>query len=354
MDTLSMVKVLVVEDSLTTRRFLVDLIETIPGMMVCGEAHDGAEAIRMTKELRPHVISMDIQMPQIDGLEATREIMMTCPTPIVVVSGLGQKQVDFAMLAMEAGAVAAVETPTATPQDEPKRREFLRMLRLMAGVTVVRRYPERLATPVAPENRPKAVAPLASRQPQIVLIGASAGGPGAIARILEHLPADFPLPVVIVQHLGADFVTGFATWLERRCRLPVRLAVEDEIPMGGGVFVAPGGKHLTINQEGRFVLHSEKGSHRHQPSINLLFQSAAGAYGARAVGILLSGMGDDGAEGMAMLFEKGARTIVQDEATSVVFGIPAAAIERNAAEYVLPVNQIASALLALLDYRPIS
>jgi two-component system chemotaxis response regulator CheB len=351
MDTLSMVKVLVVEDSITTRRFLCDLVETMPGMMVCGEAHNGIEAVRLARELRPHVISMDIQMPEMDGLEATREIMTSHPTPIVVVSGLGQKQIDFAMLAMEAGALAAVETPTAAPQDEAKRHEFLRMLRLMAGVSVVRRSPLHMATPV-PELV-KATSN-AGKSPQIVVVGASAGGPGAIARILEHLPERFPLPIIIVQHLGPDFVPGFATWLSRRSPLPVRLAVEGGLPLKGEVTIAPGGKHLTIGADGRFVLHSEKGDYRHQPSINKLFESVAEVYGGRAIAILLSGMGDDGADGMAVLATKGAHTLAQDEATSVVFGIPAAAIAREAVQYVLPVQDIAAALLNLVDYRPVS
>lgn len=351
--TLPMRKVLVVEDSPTTRRFLVNLIESSPGLMVCGEAHNGLEALRMTQTLRPDVISMDIQMPKIDGLEATRDIMSQCPTPIVIVSGLGQRQVDFVMLAMEAGAVAAVETPSAAPHDEQKRLEFLRMLRLMSAVSVVRRKREK--TTLLPEyHYIETHTPIADKSPQIVVIGASAGGPGAIAQILQHLPREFPLPVVIVQHLGADFVTGFANWLARRCALPVKLARAGDLPLRGEVAIAPGAQHLSIGRDGRFVLHSEKGIHRHQPSINWLFESVAAFYGARTIAILLSGMGDDGADALALLFKKGARTIVQNEETSVVFGIPAAAIERQAAEYVLPIHQIAGAILDLVAYRPIS
>ncbi len=343
-ETLLLVKVLVVEDSITTRKFLVNLINSMPGMMVCGEAYNGVEALRLTEQIRPNVISMDIQLPRMDGLEATRQIMAFVPTPIVVVSsGVGQKEVDVAMQAMEAGALAAIETPTAKPQDEAKRMEFLRLLRLMSGVRVIRRNtsPFTLTEPVT-------VSPNHRTQPEIVIIGASAGGPGALAKILSELPTDYPLPIILVQHLAAEFISGFAAWLDTRSALPVRLALEGRRPTPGEVWVAPGDYHITLNANRRIMLHSEKAGYRHQPSIDVLLESVASVYGPRAIGILLTGMGKDGAQGMTFLRTNGGCTIAQDEHTSVVFGMPRAAIDQDGVEYVLPLHQIASVLTELV------
>lgn len=341
-----MAQVLIVEDSVTSRRFLANLVNNAPGMVVVGEASDGIEAIQMTKDTAPDVISMDLRMPRMDGLEAIRQIMQQHPTPIVAVSSiLGQTEIDMAMLAMEAGAVAALEKPTAAPEDETRRREFLRMLHLMASVKVIRRYRENSSAPV-PDHF-SALIKARTTQPEIVVVGASAGGPGALAVILEQISIDFPLPILIVQHLSADFVPGLVDWLDRRCPLPIRLAEEGEFPRAGQVLFAPGGKHMTVNGEGRIVLRSDKGDYRHQPSVDMLFSGVAQVYGSRAIGVLLTGMGDDGAQGMAQLRAAGARTLAQNEETSVVFGMPAAAIALDAVEYVLPVEQIAAALYDL-------
>ncbi len=348
METQALVKVLIVEDSITTRRFLVNLINETHDLMVCGEASNGVEAIKMVEQVKPHVISMDIQMPRMDGIEATKEIMATKPIPIVVVSaGLGQKEVDFAMLAIEAGALAALEKPTASPQDAEKREEFLRLLRLMARVHVIRRNPN-LSPSV---SLPAPIKVNAKTHPEIVVIGASAGGPGALAQTLGHLPKDFPLPILVVQHLSADFVTGFADWLSRRCQLDVRIPIQGDLPTAGTIWIAPGGKHMSLSADGRVMLHSEKGIYRHQPSIDILFENVSKVFGAQAIGILLTGMGDDGAAGLLTLYKQGARTIAQDEETCVIFGMPAAAIERKAVEYVLPIQQISTALLDLVGYH---
>ncbi len=343
MQTQSLVHVLVAEDSITTRRYLVELINNMPGLMVCGQANNGLEAVRLTKELHPDVISMDIRMPRMDGLEATKQIMASTPTPIVAVSSsVAQREVDTAMQAIEAGALIALEKPSAAPYDTAKQREYLRMLHLMASVSVVRRQQGPIEIPPVPDKF------VAEEIIDVVVIGASAGGPAAIVQILNRLPADFPLPILVVQHLGVDFVPGFANWLSSRCRLKVQVALEGRVPTPGEVWVAPGGKHMTLNNDGQIVLHSDKGAHRHQPSIDVLFESVAQLYGPRAIGVLLTGMGNDGARGMTMLRAQGARTIAQDEETCVVFGMPAAAIQQQAVEYVLPLQQIADVLLDLV------
>lgn len=339
--TESMVKVLVVEDSITTRRFLVKLINDMPGLMVCGEAYDGQDAIRLAEELLPDVISMDIHMPRMDGVEATRQIMIHTPTPIVVASnGVGQREVDVSMQALAAGAVAVIEKPTAAPHAEAKRMEYVRLLRYMARVKVIRRYAS-LPLPSIPLTLQTTL------RPQAVVIGASAGGPAALAQILTNLPNDFPVPIIIVQHLAADFVAGFVQWLDSHSPMIVRVAVDGERPLAGHVLVAPGDFHTVIRSDGTLGLIAEKGDYRHQPAVDVLFDSAAQVYGKQVIAVLLTGMGTDGAAGMVGLRTLGAHTIVQDEATSVVYGMPAAAIERHAAEFVLPDVKIAQALLEL-------
>jgi two-component system chemotaxis response regulator CheB len=250
-------------------------------------------------------------------------------------------------LAIEAGALAAVEKPSASPQDEAKRDEFLQLLRLMARVRVIRRNPN-LSPPV---SLPSPIRANLLSSPELIVIGASAGGPGALVQILGKLPENFPIPILVVQHLSADFVPGFADWLSRRCKMRVRIPIQGDLPTAGEIWIAPGGKHMSLSIDGRVMLHSDKGNHRHQPSIDILFEGVSKVFGKRAIGILLTGMGDDGAEGLEMLYRQGARTIAQDEATSVVFGMPAAAIERQAAEYVLPIHQIGTALLDLVGYH---
>lgn len=345
MQTEAMVQVLVVEDSMTTRRFLVDLINQTPGLMVCGEAYDGVEAVRLTAELFPNVISMDIQMPRMNGVEATQRIMQKFPTPIVVAAnGVGQQEVDVAMQALAAGAVAAIPKPSAAPQASKQRTEYVRMLRYMSKVSVVRRRIELDDLSLAQ------LAPSPPPQVELVVIGASTGGPGALARVLSSLPADFPVPILVVQHLEAPFVPGFVDWLDRNCDITVRLAEAGAIPVAGEVWVAPGNTHMALQPNGQIVLHSERGEYRHQPAVDVLFDSAVSVCGQYTVGVLLSGMGDDGARGLEQLYNAGAHTIVQDEPTSVVFGMPGAAIDRNAVTSVLPDTHIGPALRKLCGY----
>ncbi len=358
-------RVVIVDDSPTQRLAMTRLIGAAGDMIVVGEASDGIEAFTMVERLRPDVISMDVKMPRLDGLGATRRIMDACPTPIVVVSSVAKSA--LAMDLLNAGALAAVEKPPA-PGDlgyQERCDEIVKMLRLMAGVRVIRHWnPEnpprgtaQLILPTSPgvlsSDSPEAVAPSpvifhAANVPAIVGIGASAGGPGALAAVLGGLPADFPLPIVIVQHLSAEFVPGLAEWLDRACAITVCLAVDGETPQPGVAYMAPGNAHLRLSADKRLMLdYNEDGAYRHRPAVDALFESLAAAYGARSIGVVLTGMGDDGAAGLQKVRLGGARTIAQNAETCVVFGMPAAAIERGAAEYVLPLTAIGRALLIL-------
>jgi len=357
----SVIRVLVVEDSLSQRHRLVSMIRESAGMVVVGEATDGVEALEMVEKLRPDVVSMDLRMPRLNGVDATREIMGQFPTPIVIVSTASSDS-DITMQAMQAGALAAIEKPPAVDHDDFARRrdELVSMLRLMAGVRVIRHWP--VAVPSGNLRSGEQVlgglrgtGSLSSQiirsndaaLPEIVVVAASAGGPSALVEVLGSLPASFNLPIVIVQHLTSDFMPGLADWLNRSCALPVRLARRGEFPRPGTILIAPGGTHLGISADHRIVLDSNPNGYRHQPAADVLLESTAAEYGPHAIGVVLTGMGDDGALGLRAMRSAGARTIAQNRDTCIVFGMPAAAIALEAAEFVLPLDKIGSAIMTL-------
>jgi two-component system chemotaxis response regulator CheB len=361
---LSIIRVLVVEDSLSQRHRLVSLIREAAEMVVVGQAFDGLQALEMVEKLHPDVISMDLRMPRLNGVEATRLIMDQFPTPIVVVSSASSDS-EITMQAMQAGALAAIEKPPADdhPDFTRRRDELVSMLRLMSEVRVIRHW-----TPSIPVSSFKlhgrgtaiglgGTGPLSTpvircndaAPAEIVVIGTSAGGPSALVEVLSRLPATFNLPIVIVQHLTAEFMPGLADWLNRSCPLPVRLARRGELPTPGTVLLAPGGAHLAISRDRRIVLDSSANGHRHQPAVDVLLESVAAEYGPNAVGVILTGMGDDGAVGLRAMRNAGARTIVQNEETCIVFGMPAASIALGAAEFVLPLDKIGSTIITLSD-----
>lgn len=341
------IRVLVVEDSATQRHYLTTLINETPGLRVVGAARDGEEAVTLVQELSPDVVSMDIQMPHLNGLEATRRIMSRCPTPVVVVSSLVEREIDIAFQAIEAGALAVVEKPPARTDATfaEKQHRLMTMLQAMAQVRVVRHWERPSADgkpPITGKLRPK---------PEVIAIGASAGGPSALGTVLNGLPGDLPVPIVVVQHMPDEFIAGFARWLDNLTPLHVVVAADGMTLEPGVVHLAPGTAHVTlVKRNGKLVIRlvEERGEYRHQPSVDVLFESIASVCGDSSLGIILTGMGDDGAAGLLAMRQAGARTYVQDEATSTVFGMPAAAIERGAAERVLPLAQFSTAVLNLM------
>lgn len=328
-------RVLVVEDSSTQRGLLVAILEAEHDMEVVGFAATGGEAVRLATALKPDIITMDLRLPDIDGLEATRRIMENAPTRIIVVTAHALKSDSQAVsAARDAGALALVEKPGLARGSQGQIDELLRTLRGMARIRVVRRRA------VRPPDRP---ARHSGESPEVVVVGASTGGPAALQAILGALPATFPLPILIVQHIAAGFTEGMIEWLRPLCALPVQLATSGTPVPSHGVFVAPNGLHLVVRNR-VMTLIDEPPVRGHRPSATLLFRSVAEEYGSRAVGVLLTGMGDDGASGLKDLKRLGARTIAQDEASSVVFGMPGAAIGMGAVDYVLPPADIARVL----------
>ena len=362
------VRVVVAEDSLTVRRYLCDVLARDPGIEVVGEAADGKGAIALCLEKRPDVVTMDMMMPVMTGLGATEYIMAHCPTPILVVSSSTNRGELFKTYeALAAGAVDVLEKPPGDEGNERWEQELLSTVKLVSRIPVVTHPRARLGTigvrraappPVAvpPAIRPSARAlpsPAARVSPaqgpfQLAVIGASTGGPVAILDVLRALPASFPLPIVFVLHIGEAFGGAFAEWLDGQTALRVSLARDGErvSDKGGQVVMAPPGRHLAI-RGGHLILTGEPARHSCRPAVDILFETAALEYGAATIGVLLTGMGRDGAAGLLAIRQAGGMTVAQDEASSVVYGMPREAVLLGAAVQELPIGQIGPVLLQL-------
>lgn len=347
-----MIRVLVAEDSAVTREYFVYLLGQDPALQVVGLARDGLEAVVEAERLRPDVILMDIYMPRMDGYEATHQIMARVPTPIVMVSASFRKEeVAMTMEALRAGALMVVEKPSGLddPRQEETARRLVETVKLMAEVRVVRRWPK--SKEQGPSPDPRSPSPSFHHPPRkirLIAIGASTGGPQVVAEIFRELPQNLAAPVLMVQHMAPGFTPGFAEWLEKVTSLQVKLAEAGVAVRPGAVFLAPEALQMGITADGRIRLTRDPGEDGFRPSATYLFDSAALAYGKSALGILLTGMGRDGASGLRRLRDAGGVTIAQDEESSIVFGMPGAAIQLGAAVYVLPSERIAGAIRGLV------
>ncbi|MER2267636.1 chemotaxis-specific protein-glutamate methyltransferase CheB [Methylobacterium oxalidis] len=346
------IRVMLVEDSLVVRQLLAHIVGRDPRLTLVAAVASAEEALEQIAAVRPDVISMDIRLPGIDGLEATRRIMAEHPTPIVVVAdAVEDSSLRISMNALRAGALSVVEKPVATTHSgyDAVAGEICTQLRIMAQVPVIRRRPigsewagrraaARSTSEAAPEIGP-------SDRPTVIAIAASTGGPPALARVIGALPEGFPLPVLVVQHMGAAFMEGFAAWLNGVVPLPVALAVDGERAEGGRVYVAPGDRHLEIGAGGilRILDSAPVGGQR--PAATVLFRSVARQAGRAGIGVLLTGMGEDGALGLLDMQRSGAQTIAEHESTAVVYGMPAAAVRLSAARSVLPLDRVAGEIL---------
>ena len=348
-----MIKVLVVDDSPVVREFLVHILSSDPVITVIGTADDGEEALDIVRRQRPDVITMDIHMPKMNGLDATRLIMETDPTPIVIVSGTEDpSEVATTFNAMDAGALAVLRRPAGIghPDHEAMAQDMIQTVKLMSEVKVIRRWPRK--RPAAPTPRTGNVG-LAreSARIRIVALGASTGGPPALETILAALSKDFPVPILIVQHMAPGFIKGFARWLATSTGLPVHVATHGESLLPGHVYVAPDDHQMKVEREGKIVLTKNDPEHGLRPSISYLFRAVAAVYGPDAVVGLLTGMGRDGASELRLLKEHGAVTFAQDKDSSVVHGMPGEAIKLDAAMLVLPLEKIAAVLTNLVNHR---
>jgi len=339
-----MIRVLIVEDSATVRTLLTALLQSDPALQVVGSAANGEEAVRQALALKPDIITMDIHMPVMDGIEATRRIMTECPTPIVVLTAVAaapDSHVTFD--AIQAGALEVLQKPVGISHADFEiiRDRLVQTVKLMAEVKVVRRHSRKVTATMLPPLVPSSNGP-----PSLLVIGASTGGPAALNTLLHGLPPDFSLPIAVVQHMSAGFLPSLISWLQLGTRLRLMMAEDGQALLPGQVYFAPDDHHLAVTAQGRLGLTTAPPVSHVRPSATVLFLSAAAKYGSQVTGLVLTGMGDDGAVGLKAIRDRGGLTLAQDEASSVVYGMPKVAFEMGAVERVLPLERMAAALLS--------
>ncbi|MGC4061552.1 MAG: chemotaxis-specific protein-glutamate methyltransferase CheB [Aquabacterium sp.] len=347
--TMQRLRVLVVEDSVTVRKRLCEVLAADDDLEVVGEATDGHEAIAMCIALKPDVITMDMMLPTVTGLAATEYIMAHCPTPILVVSSSSNRGEMFRMFdALTAGAVDALEKPDGE-DDEDWPMRLVSSVKLVARIRVITHLRGKIGgAPVAKARHKPLAASNARVNCQLIAIGASTGGPGALVHILNAMVAALPVPVLVVQHIGEDFGTAFVEWLNLQVPQKISYGQEGQAlcHLAGHVLLAPPGRHMLV-QHGRLQLSSGPMRHSCRPSIDILFESIARECAASTVACLLTGMGRDGAAGLLDIRQAGGHTIAQDEASSTIYGMPREAVRLDAAAQVLPLQDIGPALTSM-------
>lgn len=340
------VRVLIADDSLVAREMLAQILSSDPMIEVIGQAKDGEEAVDMVARLRPDLVTMDIHMPKLDGLKATEKIMAFTPTPILVVSSsVYGEGIGRAFDALNLGALEVIKKPEPRDWTDLDRigRDVIRKVKILSNVRVITHIRGRKDRVL--EHVPFERAGRDSRA--LVAMGSSTGGPSALLTVLGGLAADFPVPIVIAQHIAEGFIPGLVSWLDAGCKIRVVAAQDGQRIEPGAAYVAPTGANMVV--DGGAVRYREPlFSQLYIPSADTLFESVARSHGKRAVGVILTGMGADGAEGLKLLRNTGAATIAQDEATCTVFGMPKAAIEIGAAGDVLSIHKISAAITELV------
>jgi two-component system, chemotaxis family, protein-glutamate methylesterase/glutaminase len=345
------IEVLVVEDSRVAEELLVHELNADPELHVMGTAHNGFEALDFLLKNKPDVILMDLQMPKMDGFEATRRIMETEPVPVVAITAtFDAHEVATNFRTMEAGAVALIEKPHGPghPRYAETSRKMVETVKLMSEVKLVRRIPrfQRADRPAPARAEERVVAP-AKTGVEIIAIGVSTGGPPVLQTLLSLLPKDLPVPVLIVQHIAAGFLEGMAEWLQLTSGFPMHIAVHGERLMPARAYLAPDGCHLGVGRDGTIALSKAPPEYGLRPAVSCLFRSVREIYGSNAAAVLLTGMGRDGADELKLLRDRGAITIAQDKESSLVHGMPGEAIRLEAATYVLPPDRIAPLLAGI-------
>jgi len=343
------IQVLIVEDSSVVRELLIHILHSDPQIRVVGSVESGEEALKEVRRLRPDLITMDVNLPRMDGFETTRRIMEEIPTPIIIVSAAWvSTQMEKTFQALEAGALAVLEKPSVAARDyDARTRELIRAVKAMSEVKVIRRWSRnsRIETALPTSGEPEIGK--GEKQFAVVAMGASTGGPTVLKQILSGLPGNFPIPILIVQHMTQGFILGFVDWLSRAANYPVSVAVHGEEMRAGRAYVAPDGLQMGVNGLGKITLNKGELENGLCPSVSYLFRSVVRAYGENAVGVLLTGMGRDGANELKIMRDSGMLTIAQNKETSVVYGMPGEAVGMNAASHVLPPEKIAQMLKKL-------
>jgi two-component system chemotaxis response regulator CheB len=342
-----MIKVLITEDSQVVRKYLRNLLSKDPEIEVVGIARDGQEAVQMVYEHKPDVVSMDIHMPRMDGLEATRKIMETQPVPIVICSASWDpEEVEKTFRVMEAGAVAAVAKPVGMGSNSSQQaiRELVQTVKTMARVKVIRRWARKRplsAAPPSDKSAPEEDAIPASSPFDIVGVGTSTGGPMALKRLFGLLRRPFPCPIVVVQHIADGFLQGLGEWLTDTTGFPVKIAADGDKMAADRAYLAPNGFQMEADRYFRVKLIPGDSETEMCPSVSHLFRNLADTFGKKCAGVLLTGMGKDGALELKYLKDRGGTTFAQDKESSIVHGMPGEAIRLGATDYVMNPERIA-------------
>ncbi len=330
--------VLIVDDSAFRRNVLEAMLRSDPNIKVVGKAKDGVEAVAMARTLRPSVITMDFMMPRLDGPGAIKSIMAKTPTPIIVVSVTIRDQKKFAFKCLKLGALDFVPVRYDT---ERMAEDLIEKVKMASKVKVVRHIRAEMHAPVKLSRNKKTLT-------KVVAIAVSTGGPQALEELLPRLPAEFPAGIVIVQHIATGFSKELAEWLDEKSDLKVKEAALGDRITPGLVLIAPGGRHLSIEPDGLIRLATEPRGLANVPSADVTLESAAGVYGRAAMGIIMTGMGRDGAQGMAKIRKAGGRTIAQNEESSVVYGMNKTAIENGSIDRIVPLKDIPNCMMNML------
>ncbi|WFE69895.1 chemotaxis-specific protein-glutamate methyltransferase CheB [Halomonas sp. M1] len=340
---MSVIRVVIADDSQVARDVLRDILSRADDIEVVGEATNGREAVELVKRLAPQLITMDLNMPVMDGLSAIEEIMYSRGVPILVVSDRSDAQTAYQ--ALEVGALEVMPKPTLEGADADR---LLERVRLLAGVAVITRLRRRATTPapiITLPTLPAASSGVPRNFQHVVAIACSTGGPQALVRLLRTLPARFPAPIVIAQHISHGFIDGMAEWLASLCAMPVSVAKEGEQIQPGHIYLSPSERDLCVSPRHRFQLQPSPQSSLYHPSCDVLLQSVAEVYGRDAIGIILTGMGRDGVIGMRAIYQAGGTTFAQDEASSVIYGMNQEAVKAGVIQYELPLDSLAGRLL---------
>jgi two-component system chemotaxis response regulator CheB len=348
------VGVLVVDDSPICRQLICDALAKDPELEVVGTAADGKEAIAKAQQLRPNVVTMDVDMPVMDGLTAVEHLMSDSPLPILVLTADPRNQApELTMRALELGALALQVKPSLDAG--PEAWNLAREVKLLSTVKVIRHIRKKRGTEtnVVVTSPPPEAANYTSSPIGVVAIASSTGGPQVIHKLFNSLPADFPAPIVVVQHINSAFAESLAGWLASTSRLKVRLAKDNDALVPGEVLIAPSNMHMVIPARGRVALRAGEPRDGHIPSGSMLLESAAKAYGRRAVGVVLTGMGSDGAEGMLAIKNAGGKTLAQSQESCVVYGMPAAALAKKAVDHIIHGDDLTTALTRLARNEPL-
>ena len=348
-----MIRVLVAEDSPTARALLVAMLETDPSIIVIGQATTGLEAVEMTERLSPDLVTMDVEMPELDGLGATEQIMMRRPTPIVVISAqASERAVDLSLEATRAGALTVLPKPSspASAGFDQQRDQLIATVKAMAEVKVVRRWRAR----VLPRTTPHPVRLPTTTATRLIVIAASTGGPSALRDVVSALPSTFSVPIVVVQHIAKGFVRGLVHWIGAESKLRVKVAEDGEPTRPGSVYFGPDDFHIGVDVRAsdptpRIALASTTPVGTFRPSATWLFDSAARALGAAVTAVILTGMGDDGVAGLRTVHAAGGTVLAQDEASCIVYGMPREAVRAGVVHAVVPLGELSNRLLDLVS-----